>query len=236
MPTSKIAMSATPRPGCVRSPARARARVASAGTPRRPAAGSRPARFDVAGHRDVFGRRERHELHLAEPAPNEALHRPHPEPVGLGNASGLSGRRHAHADPLVPEHAGHLLDQVDLALDVDAIPGHLDLEVRRIPAGRGAVRHAQPVEGAFGFVGPLTSKASSSDARARSHRHPSAGRRVPVLGDAASDGAARPRGHQLRPPGPPRPRGPQDRCRARSDGTPPCADRAGARCEGCRSG
>ena len=85
-------------------------------------------RFDIAAHREILGRRERHELYLSKPASDEAVDRPHPEPVGLGNPSGLTGRRHAHADPLVPEHPRDLLDQVDLPLDVHAMPWHLDLE------------------------------------------------------------------------------------------------------------
>ena len=77
---------------------------------------------------EVLLGRERHRPDLAQSGAHEGVLGAAGERVRGGHAARLRRPRPGRADPLVALDPDDLLDEVDLALDVGAVPGHLDLD------------------------------------------------------------------------------------------------------------
>ena len=109
------------------------------------------------GHRlGIAAQRRGHRAkRTSSAAPRAAPLGPWRRPPASGTGKQVEPRRpgrwrHVHADAVVAREPSHLLDQVDLALDVDAIARHLDLERPSHVVARSAMRHRRRSKTAFG--------------------------------------------------------------------------------------
>ena len=172
---------------------------------------------------------EREQAHLAQAGPHQGVAQPR---RGTRTAAGTPPACPAdgtvRADAVVALDPGDLLDQVDLALDVDAVAGHLDLD--RARRRRDAPSRAGRTPARASSAGDLVVQ-EHRGARGP-HRDPPSGRRLARR--------ARPRGAPCRPPsrrsaarsGSRRAPAPPGRRRARTGARPRCAGRAAGRSAG----
>ncbi len=188
-----------------------------------------PDRVVVPHHPEVGLGDERDQPDLAQAGASQGVTDPGSEGVGRRQPARPRDRRERGADPLVPLDPHDLLDQVHLALEVDAVPGDLDAD-RLLVDGLGGdpepLEHLHRIRGST----PGTRSAPRHASVRSSIRRRGGG--PPTSIDAAEHAGAAP----LRPsggtPGRRRPARPRGRRRARTASTPRSTGRSAGACAG----